>query len=405
VGVRHQNDGSMSASRLFWLKALLALALLSEFLLSFRLWEGSRHYPLTPVWAGLPDIPPLVSRAWFVGLLVLLMVIAVARRPRWYIVSFVILAGLLSLWDQSRWQPWFYQQTFMLAALAVYPWAAEDANKRETAVNILRLIIASTYFWSGLQKLNAGFFDDVFPYLVEPVVALFPGFPEELLRPAAIAVPFIETGIGVWLLTRFRNAAVVLALCMHAFILFAIGPLGQDVNTVVWPWNIAMMGSVVLLFWRTRGFRVKDVVIPSTSPLHAVVLLLFGVMPLFSFFGLWDSYLSASLYSGNTKDGILYVSEDVRRELSGEVPDRALRSGGHTLDIFAWSMEELNVPPYPETRIYKSVASHVCAQAHRPSEVSLVVVNKPPLLDGGREAEIYDCSGLETGAHRTLRIG
>jgi hypothetical protein len=395
----------ISTGRLLWLKALLALALLGEFLLSFRLWGGSRHYPPTPVWDGLPEISPLVSRIWFVGLLALLVVVAVARRPRWYIVSFVLLAGLLSLWDQSRWQPWFYQQTFMLAALAVYPWGSEDATKRRTAVNALRLIVASTYFWSGLQKLNAGFFDEVFPYLMEPVVALLPGFPEGLVRPAAIAVPFVESGIGVLLLTRLRNAGVVLALCMHAFILFAIGPLGQEVNTVVWPWNVAMMGSTILLFWRTERFTIKDVVIPSASPFHAAVLLLFGVMPLFSFFGLWDSYLSASLYSGNTKEGVLYVSEDIGRELSGEVPDRALRSDGNTLDIFAWSMEELNVPPYPETRIYKSVAGHVCARAGRPSEVSLVVVNKPPLLDGRREAEIYDCSGLQTGAHRTLRIG
>lgn len=72
--MRRREDGSISTSRLFSLKALLVLTLLSEFLLSFKLWGVSRHYPLTPVWGDLPEI-------------LLLVIIAVVRRPRWYIVS------------------------------------------------------------------------------------------------------------------------------------------------------------------------------------------------------------------------------------------------------------------------------------------------------------------------------
>lgn len=69
-------------------------------------------------------------------------------------------------------------------------------------MNALRLIVVSTYLWSGLQKLNAGFFEDVFPWLIEPMTVLLPGFLEGSLRPAAIAVPLIEAAIGVGLLTR-----------------------------------------------------------------------------------------------------------------------------------------------------------------------------------------------------------
>jgi hypothetical protein len=406
--LRHGNSKlSGFADRILLLKISLALALLVEFLLSAKLWIASRAYPLTPIFEWLPVVPPLIDGLWFVLLLFLLVAIVVAQRPRAYIIAFVVLAGLLSLFDQSRWQPWFYQFLFMLAALALYPGDGQDPKKREAVLNVCRLIVACTYLWSGLQKLNMSFVEDVFPWLVEPLVALLPVSLEELIRPLGIAIPFVEAGIGLMLLTRFRNAAVILALGMHVFILFCIGPFGHDWNTVVWPWNVAMMAFVVILFWRVEGFSSRRVLVSGVSPFHGLALLLFGIMPLFSFFGLWDSYLSASLYSGNTKSATIYVSEAVKSRLPGTIRDPALKSqpdGINVVSITDWSFEELNVPPYPEDRVFKNVAGHVCAYAEEPSGVALAISGKPNPLDGSTEAEIYDCSGLETGKHKSLKL-
>lgn len=374
--------------RLFWLKSTLVLGLAGGFLLSIRLWAGPRSYPLTPVFEMLPNIPALLSSILFAALLILLATVLLAVQPRGYILAFVVIAGLMSLWDQSRWQPWFYQYLLMLTALSLYPWSETTLENRQKALNICRLIVASIYFWSGLQKLNVSFVEDVYPWLIEPLINLLPGSVEGLLQPAAIAVPFVEISIGIGLLTRFRNVAVILALFMHAFILFSLGPFGHEWNSIVWPWNTAMMAFVILLFWRVQNFSIKDIMIPKTSLLHAVILILVFVMPVFSFFGLWDSYLSASLYSGNTKSGILYVSEDIQKELSSTIPSVALKSYGedNVVDVSGWSIEELNVPPYPETRIYKNVAEHVCSFADRPTEVFLIVQGKPDILNGNRGA-------------------
>lgn len=404
---RGEDNKLSSAGRLLWLKIALSLAFLSGFLLSTRLWFGPRSYPLTPVFEGLPTIPPLIEEIWYISLLSLLVAIAVLRRPRKYILAFLVLAGLLSLFDQSRWQPWFYQYLFMLAALALYPWGEQNPQRRETALNICRLIVASTYFWSGLQKLNVTFVEEGFPSLAKPLVDLLPGSWEPLVLSLGIAVPFVEAGIGIGLLTRFRNVAVILTLGMHAFILFSIGPFGHDWNTVVWPWNVAMMVLVVILFWRTEGFSARKILIPQTSLFHGLVLLLFGIMPLFSFFGLWDAYLSASLYSYNTKSAMINVNEPVKNRLPETVRDSALKSGTdgpNILSIIDWSMQELNVPPYLESRVFKNVARHVCTYAERPSEVKLLIRDKPNPIDGSKEAEIYDCSGLETGEHKTQQL-
>ena len=119
---------SSGADRILWLKVVLALAFLGGFLLSAELWGVSRAYPLTPVIEGLPAVPPLLIRIWFIALLVLLAAILVVRRPQGYVLAFVVFAGLLGLFDQSRWQPWFYQYLFMFAALALYPWG--DGTRR-----------------------------------------------------------------------------------------------------------------------------------------------------------------------------------------------------------------------------------------------------------------------------------
>ena len=163
VVARREDNKLRRADRILWLKVVLALAFLGGFLFSAELWGVSRAYPLTPVIEGLPAVPPLLIRIWFIALLVLLAAILVVRRPQGYVLAFVVFAGLLGLFDQSRRQPWFYQYLFMFAALALYPWGDGDPEKRETVLNVCRLIVASTYFWSPLQKLNAGFFDNLFP--------------------------------------------------------------------------------------------------------------------------------------------------------------------------------------------------------------------------------------------------
>ena len=240
-------------------------------------------------------------------LLTLLVGIAVTPYSRWLIACFVGLAGLLSLWDQSRWQPWFYQYLFMLGALCLAkpreggPWAFE-------ALNIGRFIMAATYVWSGLQKCNASFLNEVFPWLLEPFLSEpARGF----VLPAGAVIPFIEVGVGLGLLVpKLRMTALVLVVAMHAALLVCLGPPGHDWNRVVWPWNVALAAMAVILFWQTPEVSFRAIVWPQRSRrtecaetgtrsvpatlFSRLVLLLFGVMPFFSFLGLWDSYLSAA---------------------------------------------------------------------------------------------------------------
>lgn len=394
-GNKHLEIGP--ASRIRWLRAVLAAAFLCGFLLSGKLWITSRSYPLTPVSDSLPTIQSPFDYIVFVALLLLLPAITISSRPRRYIFAFVVLAALLGLWDQSRWQPWFYQYIFMLAALGCYSSKGSDPKEQNAALNACRFIVASTYMWSGIQKINATFVAGIFPWLVKPLLHLLPAAWATFALSAGVVAPILETSIGIGLLTKsFRVPSIALAVAMHASILLSIGPLGHNWNSVVWPWNISMPLFVLILFWRVRDLSLKGLAEARFLPLSIMTGVLFGVMPLFSFFGLWDSYLSAALYSGNTTQAAVYVSDSVKRSLPVEVQHYMSRlpSGEYRLNITGWSFGELNVPPYPEKRIYKNIARRICAYAQERSEVILEVGERPSPLSGVRAVTRYGCSDL-----------
>jgi len=370
--------------RLFWLKAVLACGMLGGFLLAPKLWLAERDYPLCPVSDLLPNVPPPLDHVWFGTLIVLLVVIAATPYARGLIGVVVALAALLSLWDQSRWQPWFYQYLFMLAAFAF--------ARGEQPLTIARFIMAATYFWSGLQKCNAAFLSEVYPWLLEPFLSE-PA--REFARPGGIVIPFIEAGMGIGLLVpKLRMTALILVLAMHVALLYCLGPLGHDWNRVVWPWNLAMMAAAVLLFWRTPEISFRAIVWPS-SRYAWLVLLLFGVMPFFSLLGLWDSYLSAALYSGNGIQADIIISPKVHDRLPRAIQRYCKARGGtFVVDLDSWSMGELNVPSYPARRVFRRVARSFCVLAPEPADVVLLVHESPHWWTGIRAQTREDCEAL-----------
>ncbi|HKV42701.1 MAG TPA: hypothetical protein VJX67_26105, partial [Blastocatellia bacterium] len=64
------------------------------------------------------------------------------------------------------------------------------------------------------------------------------------------------------------------------------------------------------------------------------------------------------------------------------------------LPFHEWAIAELNVPPYPEPRIFKRLATSVCKYADDPKEVELIMKERPSLVDGTYRVFRADCSEL-----------
>jgi uncharacterized membrane protein YphA (DoxX/SURF4 family) len=373
------------AARLFRLRAIAAAGLMAGLLLSPKLWVSTRFYPLTPVAPFLKALPYPFDYAIYILLLALLGVTVVARdawRPRLWIAASVALLAALWTQDQSRLQPWCYQYAFMLMGCACV--------SAEAALNVCRLIIAAIYFWSGAQKLNPYFATETFAWLAHPVAAQY----RTLVICGGYVAPWVEMACAIGLLTRKgRKPAIAALIAMHAGILLAIGPLGHDFNTVVWPWNIAMAAFLLLLFWRTEA-RASEIVW-GRAGFHRLVFALFCVAPALSFFNLWDSYLSAALYSGNKNQGAIYMTEAVAEHLPDAVYDDVSEeaNGRDKLLVNDWSFDELNAPAYAEMRVFKSAARRLCGFAAQASDVRLEVTGKAALANGlGKR--VFICSDL-----------
>lgn len=375
--------------KIVWLKIGIAGALLASLGLSWRLWISARTFPLIPVSGALPAIPFPLDYICFFAMIGLLVVIFFVARPQKIVAAFLVVAALLALFDQNRWQPWFYQCCFMFLALAIFGW-----KKPPAALNALRLIVICTYLWSGLQKLNANFVRETWPDMSGPAFSHLPHFVQNIPPLFWLIIPLVEVAVAIGLLTRtLRNFAVALAIVTHVAILLTL--IASHENSVVWPWNLAMILFVIVLFWQEKETTARQLF--DRSPFQMAVLLFFGVLPALNFAGLWDSYLSAALYSGNTDQQVIYVSPAVIARLPPTArPHVWQASEPFFLDVNRWSYGELNVPIYPEPRIYRRVTERVCSYAGSASgDVRLRIIDRPNLFTGVRKSESYDCDHLD----------
>jgi hypothetical protein len=51
----------------------------------------------------------------------------------------------------------------------------------------------------------------------------------------------------------------------------------------------------------------------------------------------------------------------------------SVRGGRHVLNVQRWAIEDLNVMPYPETRVYQAIARYVCGRISDRRELVLIV--------------------------------
>lgn len=374
------------------LKVVLALALLCGFALSRRLWLSTpgRLYPSVPVFDFLPAVAPTVGYVWLGALVLLLVLVAVRARAHLYASAFFVLASVYVLFDESRLQPWFYQYLFMMLALAAFSPKEGDAR---TPLRACALAVACVYFWSGVQKLNPQFFAEVLPSLASPYLARLPASFARFATTLGVLIPLTEICVGLMLLTRrWRRAGVVLALVTHAFVLLLFVPFRR--NNVIWPWNVAMAALVLILFRRgTDGAR--DFLPRGALSLQTLALVLFGLMPALSLFGLWGQYLSSALYSGNLARAEFTVSERVAGRLPPRVRDKLRPADeGFRLDINHWSYAELNVPAYPSEKVYARAGAALCGFAESPSDVRLEVNARPRFFGGSSRMTALDCDAL-----------
>lgn len=318
-------------------------------LLCYKLWLAYRFFPLVPVHDALHVIPPVIH--------LLLLCISLtgmagfvffpSKKMGWVILIAEVLACLL---DQNRWQPWEYQFLCMLGAYLFI----ENENKKQFC---WQAILVGLYFFSGLNKCDHHFIYNVWNNLLLKNLAGIAQPGTWLLR-AGYCIPMIEMFAAIALcFGRSRNLAAWLLVLMHIFNLLVFGPLGLRTNEVIWPWNLLMPILVISLFYKKNAGHFT---LPLMKPIYTIIILIaWWALPWLQLAGYWDKYLSGVLYSGRVE--YLYICTDdlnAHYRLSGCFTKSQEKMECITaLSVYQWGMQEMNSAPYPEKRVYRSIAA------------------------------------------------
>lgn len=328
-------------------------------LMSLNLWLANRVFPIVPIFSFLDNVPNAIHLFLLVIAVVLLLLIIVKPHKHQILLAIVIVEVLSCLLDQNRWQPWQYQYICMFFVI----WY----NRKKETVSLLLLIIifSSTYFYSGLQKINPHFIKLMWQSAILKKTLHLPLhllYNKNLLH-IGYAIPVVEMALGIGLLfIKTRKPAIILIILMHILLLIFIGPFGINYNKIVWPWNVAMIiFSIILWKNKTSIYHLKNIQLNA----NYIVLLAWIFLPILNIWGYWDSYFSSSLYTGKNK--MCYI------KIYNPPPNFELKKYYQNIKVYndttiatialhKWAMGEMGTPPCPQERVFKKIKTKFTQQ-------------------------------------------
>lgn len=318
----------------------------------------------------LGQLPAIV--AWMqLGFLVVLILGNLFLQRRWIVGLIFCLLLWMCFQDQMRWQPWTYHYLLFFLPFCF--------SLGRQYLLYFRGIIITIYFWSGVHKFNSGFVEDVFPQFVDRFMDADLGAMTQL----GYALPMLEIALACLLMfSRTRRLAFVGVVVLHAMIFIFLDPLGDNRNSVVIPWNIAMVLFSYVLFLRSpSGTSLADMWSALAGRVQLVILGAVLLLPLANFWDRWDDTLSFHLYSDQNTLFCIAIEESETKKLQMDFKEMRVMipglEGGIILDVNKWAMIELNVPVPPQKRIYKRIAADLCAENFDPEHLVFLEIDKP----------------------------
>jgi hypothetical protein len=231
-------------------------------------------------------------------------------------------------------------------------------------VGFVQILLIGIYFWSGVHKINENFIDQTFSLMLKSIFSIKDNSLLIFLKPFGYIIPCMEVTCGLFLIfPRTRLLGIVLSLTIHITILGFISPLGIDTNYIIAPWNFAMIALVISAFYKTNDRLFRRQIKPYNLIRYAIIVF-FWIMPLFNFLSLWDTYTSFALYADKNSGYYIAIEQSQLYKIDKELTSFFVKlpnlMGGELIDVNRWALADLNVPFYPEDRVFKKLSKHFC---------------------------------------------
>lgn len=345
-----------------WVIRIILAAFLAQILLSVNLWfPYNRSYPTVPLFSFLDFNLGRIITSLLSGCFLGSFAYA-GFAAKWRKQALGIGLGCLSLLileDINRFQAWVYIYTALLGMITWNLWRKQP----DRALISLQFIMAMVYFWTGAQKLNIQFITDVYPWLIKVFEA----------TKWLAEYPTLGYGVGLFemliglllLLPKTQKVGVLLGTFLHLGILALL--IKDNWNSVVYPWNVAMIALLFALFWKQKPTETtaSD---PKKARPNLFIVALFGLLPFFDFFQLIPHCLALGMYSGTSMECDLIIHDDGRADcVPPKLYDKLLFKSKteSILSLDDWGVEDLNIPPFASDRVYRAVAKEFCACSNK----------------------------------------
>jgi len=355
----------VNAVRIFAILSTLAMMLYAP-----DLWITTKEFPVIPLFDWIP-IPTSPFDTIFAGLFFVSQVAYIFKPKRFLGWAVIGLYLFLSLVDQNRLQPYFYQSFLTILAIVVYK---EKADQKKILFTIILIFIA-TYFWSGVHKLNDIFYEQ----WIHALQKHFSFIPETILQLFTYCVPWLEALLGILMLfNKTRKLGVIGIVFMHSIIIIMLLYLGYGFNVI--PWNVQNILSTIVIFWSLQTTSFKVFFSGLISYQKGMLFLFTFILPFSNLFGGWDHLLSFSFFTSKLDYYYIQIDKQYAKKLPKHI-QKYYRSNENVTVIYLneWAGDVNKVLLFPQPRVAKKVEEHILSFATTPKKpglTKLVVYNK-----------------------------
>jgi len=380
----HESNRNWGRLQIIW--CLFALAL---FFVTLPLWISTNEFPVVPLFAPLASSDfqfPWIDGVLLGSLFVILLINTSRTHSRlWFGILFLL--GIMLLQNQHRLQPWAFH---LLLGSTVFA-----CCNPQTGTRLLKGLWISIYIYSAAGKLDYQFMHTVGLQFLETVLGWLGMTTDDL--PVATAptltliFPAFELFVASLLLFRkTRVLGVYAAVFLHSLIILILSPLGLDHKPGVLIWNGLFIAMIPCLFLPMIQ-SVNETKKTFTNRMASLVIMAACLLPILEPFGKYDHWLAWGLYSPRNsraqinihlyKVGEIKELEPYMRPQLGDTPFRSL-------DLRKWSLEELNVPLYPQDRFQLAVARHIAYRYNLDTGIEVHLLGIANRFTGQRDVEI-----------------
>lgn len=380
--LKYLNQSSLNSDTKFNIRTLTIVLFLFSLIAFPKLWLADlRFFPRVSLLNLSSANLNFIELGLFVTIFTSLFILYFNIKPKVLYLLILSCWGLFVLTDVLRLQVFYYWYLLVLGILIF-----EDKTAGQ---NSLRAICVGLYFWAGFSKLNFGFTNHMFPWLL----GLTPGGQiSPLVFWLGIGAATGEALGGILLLKpQTRPLARKLLLLMHLLISVRFGFEGFAFAPLI-PWNILQFFLLLSLFSEEKT-SYRGILLPVTKTGFIVRLLVFA-LPSTSAWGLWDDILSFRVFSGSAIQANLIVKKEfLQKEPHAEKLSRQ-SSDEFYLPIPHWSLYD-SQHQFLSEWYFKKIFSAFCHQKNSLKDAKLVVNHKLkygiPFRPQNRNDMIYRC--------------